>query len=66
MAPEVVASGFKEADKTYDSRIDVWALGKEQQSLAQKNGNIPFCIERNRNVMIKSRSDKVEEQLFSR
>jgi hypothetical protein len=66
MAPEVVASGFKEADKTYDNRIDVWAVGKEEQSLAQKNKNIAFCTERNKNVMIKSRSDKVEEQLFSR
>ncbi|XP_033606145.1 neither inactivation nor afterpotential protein C [Cryptotermes secundus] len=27
MAPEVVASGLKEMDRTYDSRIDVWALG---------------------------------------
>jgi hypothetical protein len=33
MAPEVVASDFEEGDKTYDSRIDVWALGKQEQSL---------------------------------
>jgi hypothetical protein len=65
MAPEVVASGFKEADKAYDSRIDVWALGKEEQELAQKNGNIPSSIKRNKNVMMKSRSNKVEEQLSS-
>jgi len=28
MAPEVVASGCEDQDKTYDSRIDVWALGR--------------------------------------
>jgi serine/threonine protein kinase len=30
MAPEVILSGFMEEDKAYDSRIDVWALGKEE------------------------------------
>jgi hypothetical protein len=44
MAPEVVASGFKETDKSYDSRLDVWALGKQEQSLAKKNGNIPSAL----------------------
>jgi hypothetical protein len=31
MAPEVIVSSCMEQDKTYDSRIDVWALGKEQE-----------------------------------
>jgi hypothetical protein len=36
MAPEVIDCGFREAGSTYDSRIDVWALGKEEK-LAQRN-----------------------------
>ena len=28
MAPEVIDCGFREDGSTYDSRIDVWALGE--------------------------------------
>jgi len=30
MAPEVIDCGFREGGSTYDSRIDVWALGKKE------------------------------------
>ncbi|KAJ4441704.1 hypothetical protein ANN_11562 [Periplaneta americana] len=40
MAPEVVASGYKDEDKVYDSRIDVWALGITAIELA--DGKAPF------------------------
>jgi hypothetical protein len=65
MAPEVVASGFEEADKTYDSRIDVWALGEQEQSLVYTNGNVLSCTERNKNVMMRSHNNEVEDQMFS-
>jgi hypothetical protein len=56
MAPEVVASGFKETDNTYDSRIDVWALGKDEQ-LVREEWEKPLRIEINKNVMMNSRSN---------
>jgi hypothetical protein len=64
MAPEVVASGFEEADKTYDSRIDVWALGEQEQSLVYKNWNVLSCINKNKNVMMRSRNNEAEERMF--
>ena len=30
MAPEMIANTFKEGDNSYDSRIDVWALGNNR------------------------------------
>jgi hypothetical protein len=30
MAPEVIDCGLQEGGSTYDSRIDVWALGKKE------------------------------------
>jgi hypothetical protein len=35
MAPEVIDCGFREGGSTYDSRIDVWALGKKEDITKQ-------------------------------
>ena len=33
MAPEMITNALKEGDNSYDSRIDVWALGKLATSI---------------------------------
>lgn len=40
MAPEMITNAFKEEDKSYDSRIDVWALGITAIELG--DGKAPF------------------------
>ncbi|KAJ9591056.1 hypothetical protein L9F63_027738, partial [Diploptera punctata] len=40
MAPEMITNAFRGGDKTYDSRIDVWALGITSIELG--DGKAPF------------------------